>query len=599
MVGLQPQSTSSSLILTPGQERLIQIWEKDPWDFLTGKDEDGTPIYWTKDERDRIHPVKPFPGDLLYLKVYISILADVYEDFVLADKSRQMYLSTGTLGYMVWESIFLPGRRWLLSKSTEDESKEMIKDKIRFPISMLPAWLRNWADVSEEPEARVDFRRQRSYILGVAQNVADREARGGTASGILIDEAAFQDKFQAMVAAALPMAAKIIGITTPNARATAFREYMDDHVIADYMTGERYAVKGIVGDEIAKKVEEKLSRIKKYPQVPGMSVKKTQRGVTVIHLDYWADPAKDAVWAAKIRAKMPGESEWRAEYGRDWDSVPGEAFYREFQTNPGRYVKTLPRLINAPVYRGWDFGRRTPACVWLQFSQRTGRVWVVREILPVGFDIYSFLRLVLYLSGQLDRGALERFPLVLKWLQELEEDPHTPENLRVTPWFTHGPNNPIQFIDHSGHEAQQRGDTVQTKEQTRAQILASEGIYLEAVYTTVKAKTDNFRRLLNNLPDGLPGIFFDPACKLLIKGFSGAITFAKPTPENPIPTEPRKDGIFDNLHEALGYPIVNAVPMVEYIPPPPPVLEGYGSDRQQVWSEPGETTILDADFRVL
>jgi hypothetical protein len=593
MAGLTPENSSSSISLSHQQQDLIEHWREHPWNFLAGHDadKDKTPIIWTKDERDRLRPVKPFPKHLEYLKIFISILFDPDEKFILADKSRQMYLSTACLLYMLWESIFLPGRRWLLSKSTEDESKEMIKDKIRFPSTMLPEWFQNWAQIQKEPEIRVDIDVSGSYILGVAQNVAEREARGGTASGILIDEAAFQDKFEDMVAAALPMAAKIVAITTPNARALKFKEYMDDKVIADYMTGHRYVSMGKVMDLVD---EARAKVIKKsYPKIPGMSVQKTAKGVTVIHLDYWADPTKDAKWAQSIRDIMPTETRWRIEYMRDWETVPGEAFYAEFQENQSRYVHTLPRLINAPVYRGWDFGRRTPACVWLQYSPVTGRVWVVREILPVGLDIYSFRNLVMYLSGERERGFLDRNPSALKWLEALEADPHTPESLRVTPWFHHTPTAPISFIDYAGHEANQAGDAnTSTVHVTRAQILGAEGISLQVHYTTTKAKTDQFRRLLQNLPDGRPGLYFDPSCKLLIKGFAGGITYAKPSATNLYPTEPFKDGIYDNLHEALGYVVVNAVPMVEQQEEPGAVLMGYDGQRQPIMEIPGQ----DIDF---
>ncbi|MFQ5473971.1 MAG: hypothetical protein ACE5FA_13965, partial [Dehalococcoidia bacterium] len=106
------------------------------------------------------------------------------------------------------------GRIWLLSKNTEEEAKQVLEDKVRFPWSQTPDWFQKEAPITYKPALKALFPRTRSYILAVGENVADAEARGTTASGIIIDEAARQQKFGAILQACLPMATKVIALTT-------------------------------------------------------------------------------------------------------------------------------------------------------------------------------------------------------------------------------------------------------------------------------------------------------------------------------------------------------------------------------------------------
>ena len=67
---------------------------------------------------------------------------------------------------------------------------------------------------SEKPAGRIDYPESGSYFLGVPMNVADRSARGGTASGVFIDEAARQAYLKQIIDAIEPMATRIIAVTT-------------------------------------------------------------------------------------------------------------------------------------------------------------------------------------------------------------------------------------------------------------------------------------------------------------------------------------------------------------------------------------------------
>ncbi len=198
--------------LAPEYQEALEAWAYHPWNFLTANDpQTDEPLIWTRDERDKIRPIKPFP-----IEEYLYWIIDAYlnERLVVIQKSRQMYVSTLTCLFMLWQCLFTDARRWLLSKVTEDDAKEILRDKIRYPYGQLPDWFKQLYPASITPEARMDFGYTKSYIQAVAENVADREARGGTGS-IFVDEAAFQREYPRIWSSALPMAAQMIVVSTP------------------------------------------------------------------------------------------------------------------------------------------------------------------------------------------------------------------------------------------------------------------------------------------------------------------------------------------------------------------------------------------------
>jgi len=181
---------------------------------LTGLNEQGEPIYWTKDEKDKVTPVKPFPLKWEFLYHFVDILHT--EDVVIVQKSRQQYITTVSLGVMFWDCLFTEARRWLISKITEEDAIELLRDKIRFPYGRLPLWFRKLYPATDTPSNRMDFLGTESYIRAVAENAAIGDMRGGTASGVLVDEAAFQRAYKEIWGAAMPMAARLWAVSTPN-----------------------------------------------------------------------------------------------------------------------------------------------------------------------------------------------------------------------------------------------------------------------------------------------------------------------------------------------------------------------------------------------
>lgn len=198
--------------------QLLETWRTDYWAYLTGRDLDGTPIIRTVDELDEENPVKPFPGlfpDFAYLRPMADELFGPYR-IVLIDKSRQVYATTLCCLLIDWFCTFKEEREVFVSRVKEASAVKLINDKIRTVHDHKPKWLQLACPITEEPMNIITYTSTGSTVTGVAQNFAETDARGPTASLTMVDEAAYQDYFPLIYRAILPMTGRLWGITTAN-----------------------------------------------------------------------------------------------------------------------------------------------------------------------------------------------------------------------------------------------------------------------------------------------------------------------------------------------------------------------------------------------
>jgi hypothetical protein len=292
----------------------------------------------------------------------------------------------------------------------------------------------------------------------------------------------------------------------------------------------------------------------------------------VYRVHYTADPDKrDPRWIAGVRAGM-SRAAHRREYEMDF-TAPGESpYYPEFAEKWEQHVARCPGLIKGPVYRIWDFGRQHPACLWLQHSPVSQRIWVIRECLGTNINIWNFRDLVLYLSGQLSiQYLMKQRPQARKHLADLHLQRQTERfhDVPKIPWFS----GHEQFVDIGGFEAKQGSDreggedgSEKGDDRTRAAILAQSGVMLrEPPHQDIAASTEIISQLVLDWPDRhgnlQPGLMVDPACPLLIEGMKGGIGYPKPTAKTPVPTKPFKDGFYEHLHDCLRYAVVYLIPV--------------------------------------
>jgi len=219
--------------LHPSRQLLLSRIARDPWAFMTGVDPiTEIPLVWTRNEKSSTGK-DPFPHKD-YLRLYTQALQT--EPVLFVPKSRQMIISTCTLTLALWEILFNPSWRTILSKVTEDEAEELLENKVRYTYRHLPEWIRTRRRIDDKPKGKAECKDTASYILAAAQNAADRECRGGTANRVIVDEACYQDYTRSIVEAGGPMTQRLVLISSPNIsypggrfmRAAIYDEDMDN-----------------------------------------------------------------------------------------------------------------------------------------------------------------------------------------------------------------------------------------------------------------------------------------------------------------------------------------------------------------------------------
>jgi len=302
--------------------------------------------------------------------------------------------------------------------------------------------------------------------------------------------------------------------------------------------------------------------------IPGVTLHVTPRGFLHVRVEHFADPAKATPeWLEWARTTVPTDKDHRREHLLDWHTSSGDAFFPEFsEIGRARYVYDPERLLAGPVYRGWDFGVRGPVCVWLQYSHKSDRVYVLREFAPGGYgknaniSAHHFRDICRWASGQLVLDQL--YGIGHEWAELL---------LRLDgpkpPWF---PPYTV-FEDFSGAEVHNR-QSIAARDPVEATLLGvweAGGITISPQIGPVKAREVVMRRLLPIRPDGYPGILVAGCCTEVLAMLDGGLVYKQPTRLNPRPTNPKKDGRFDNVMDAIGYALVAVVstdPPVAFVP---------------------------------
>lgn len=307
-----------------------------------------------------------------------------------------------------------------------------------------------------------------------------------------------------------------------------------------------------------------------YPQefedwqnIPGFCIREAESGYTVIELDLEADPAKrDPAWFEAARKWYPSEAQLMREMRRNWSIGTGEIYFPEWAIAGGRNVflkDTVGTIARLPVIRGWDLGVKKPSVVWIQVETegdwpKRYRTVVYRSILPGYMPIEPLGHIVQYLSGERSyRDVNDDFGK--PWLDNvLTKDSRS----FPMPWF-----EGCDFLDFAGHEKSYNTDMRKTHDDpaNREEALGKLGINVQRC-NAAPDRDDTMRHLLTIRSDGRPGILLDPQNERLISALEGGLTWEKPTSREPTPKKYRKDGVHDDVYEALMYAVCSVVPPV-------------------------------------
>jgi hypothetical protein len=149
------------------------------------------------------------------------------------------------------------------------------------------------------------------------------------------------------------------------------------------------------------------------PIIRGVRGWRTKEGYLVLRLHYTCDPERATEdWVEETSKGYPGGlngSMWQREMEIDFGSYSGLPVYPSFDKDASiTQVRYNPHI---PLWRGWDFGYRNPAVVFMQLWPDNTLV-VLHELFPTvdkeklpGISTENLVRLVISETDRLFPGA--------------------------------------------------------------------------------------------------------------------------------------------------------------------------------------------------
>ncbi len=144
-----------------------------------------------------LSPFEPFP-DKEYLYYVVEIW--VRERFTAWPKSRQILMTWIMCALYLHDAMWNPSRLNFVQSKKEKDSDEVL-ERAWIIYQKLPLFMRNW-----QPAKRIfcelKFPRNRSRLWAIPEG--PEHLRSYTGTGLLSDEAVYQDDVEAMLTAAIP-----------------------------------------------------------------------------------------------------------------------------------------------------------------------------------------------------------------------------------------------------------------------------------------------------------------------------------------------------------------------------------------------------------
>lgn len=237
-------------------------------------------------------------------------------------------------------------------------------------------------------------------------------------------------------------------------------------------------------------------KVWKFPSTPipepvmrGVRGWRTSEGYLVVRVHYTADPVTaEPGWKETVAQEMGyrggvGGRDWEREMEIDFSMYSGDPIYPGFNHSSITVTQYNPHL---PLFRGWDFGFRNPACVWLQHDEAHDRLHYLHEIFPTldksevpGLKITDFIALV-----------------------EAETERLFPEATNVR-----------DYGDPSGTQHQDKSDL------SSFEFMIAAGL---SPQWSVVGRLNRIAYARPYVEGGVDKFRINPHCKLAIEGFSGA-----------------------------------------------------------------------------
>lgn len=472
----------------------FERYRTDPWAFLTE-------CVFTRDQVDQKNPVKPFPKDWEYLRLYVMIWQKYRR--LAVPKSRRMFMSWCNMGLHLWAAMFFPGQDFAFVSKKEDDAGELVKraefiyDHI--PPDKIPKALLPRKETRAKPAALI-FPEIESKIQGFPMG-AD-QLRQFTFSGILGDECAFWEDDQKFYSAAFPTIEGGGRMTLISSRHPSFFQ----RIVYDVMDSSH-------------EINEEETPPKGHPLGNDSVITwlNPKNKFFIFDLHYTANPNKQGEgFKEAVKNSMPIK-DWMVEYERNWEAFDGKAVFEDYAKGRHESHYPLEPHLGLPLLCGWDFGL-TPACVVAQLQG--SRLIVLRE----------------YVSE--NQGIKQFAPQVMSSLKQ-----HYPE-------WRDSKRDFIHYIDPAGLAKGQIDS-----EKTCATEMAAQGlrnIFPGPIdWESRRKSVEHF--LLGQTKEGANFQLDPKACPTLAKGFAGGYQYpekyAKVEPGRPSPIKNK----YSHPHDALQY----------------------------------------------
>lgn len=468
---------------------LLKLYEKirkDPWEF-------SSRLVYTKDEKDRDQPIKKFPANLDYLKLYFKVWQR--ERLMAVPKSRRMFLSWATMILYLHDTMFNVGRQTAIVSRKEHDADDLL-ERMKFILDSIPSDVipKELIPKYKKTFCSLEFPDIQSRILAFPSG-AD-QLRSYAFSGIMADEAAFWPDAEEMYAATYPTIENSGRMTMISSAAPGF-------------------FKKLVFDQLDDSEADPGFDSKKRFPMNGIEIWKNPKNrFTVFQIHYTANPEKRAdSWRQQTKSGMP-TAKFMQEFEISWDTFEGKVVYPDWNKNIHGSKEDLHPHVGSPILVGIDFGL-TPCAILAQLQGP--QLVVFDELITENMGAERFTEL-------LKRFISNKYP---NWANTKESC--------------------IVFIDPAGLSKNQNDET------TCAQKLSKYFKPFPGAITWEERRTA-VEHFLCRMTQGKPNLVVSLSnCKVLTAGFEGGYHFSDAAFEiEPNKVRPVKNE-YSHPHDAFQY----------------------------------------------
>ncbi len=475
----------------------------DPWFFIKN-------FMFTMDEHDLKNPIKRFPAHLYAEKITRAWHKHNKLGIV---KARQIMLSWLMVGLYFWLAFFHKGALvFFVSKKEEDA--DSLLDRARIIYDNLPEPWKIGNPVSQK-YCHLEFPDQHSRIRALPSGT--NQIRMHTSSGILLDEAAFQDNQRDNCTSAFPSVrrgGKLTLVSTPNGP-----NYFSE-IINDTSTGsgvdDGYEKDTWVG---LKTYDSRMNPNNGFfvidvgieELIKGECIQKRLTGKAAVkyHREF-IEQAKEGL----------DEQGWQQEYCRNFYVVKGKKVYPRY--SDAGMSRNLLYNEYRPLLCSWDFGYHWPAVLFAQYNDEDRILYVLGEFMGHDIEIFDFI------------------PQVKEYIEE-----HWPNIVE----FEH-------FCDPAGSQVNDKSM------KSSIDVLCDNSIFPAYCRSSINEGIDIVRDLMKD-----KGFYIDKNCRILRRGLIGGIVYQETKEGTPESELPKKDGFYEHLHDCLRYMMVNKLTLFKTPPP--------------------------------